>query len=118
MTKNRHGLFKSMPIGRCRATLFHIDVFDFVFVAVFQVFTAHTPDESIVAGSGSSVDGPFGRSDGLFVVQPYQTFFLRFAHQVTDSVAGFQVEVVVSFHAASVRVGRHGIPYRAGEPVP
>ena len=65
--KNRHGLFKSMPIGRCRATLFHIDVFDFVFVAVFQVFTSHTPDKSIVAGSGSSVDGPFGRSDGLFV---------------------------------------------------
>lgn len=56
----------------------------------------------------------FGRSDGLFVVQPHQTFFLRFAHQVTDGIAFGYVEIVVGFHAACVRMGGHGVPYRAG----
>ena len=60
MTKIGTGLLKQPCLSDVAGQLLlHIDVFDFVFVAVFQVFTAHTPDESIVAGSGSSVDGPF-----------------------------------------------------------
>ena len=48
--------------------LAHILIFDFVFVAVFQVLAGHSPNKAIVAGSGSSVDAPFWRSDGLLIV--------------------------------------------------
>ena len=40
--------------------LSHFGVFDFVLIGVFQVFTTHTPDEHVVAGTGSGVDAPFG----------------------------------------------------------
>ena len=60
-------------IAQCLA---HILIFDFVFVAVFQVLAGHSPNKAVVAGSGSGVDAPFRRSDGLLVVQPYEAFLL------------------------------------------
>ena len=47
--------------------LSHICVFYFILITVFQVFTSHTPNKGIVAGTCSGMDRPFGRSDGLFL---------------------------------------------------
>ena len=100
-----------MAICGITQCLAHILIFDFVFVAVFQVLAGHSPNKAVVAGSGSGVDAPFRRSDGLLVVQPYEAFLFGLAHQVADSVTVGYVEIEVSFHPACVCVGRHCVPY-------
>ena len=84
---------------------------DDVFIVVVEVFACHTPDEGVVVGGRSCVDRPFRRHDGLFVVEPYHTAFLRFAHDVADGLVGGQVEVIVSFDATAVRVRWHRVPH-------
>ena len=71
-------------------------------------------DEHVVAGTGSSVNRPFGRHDRLFVGHPYQTLLLRLAHQVANHVPFGQIEIEVSLDTPAVHMGRHRVPNTAG----
>ena len=48
------------------------------------------------------MDAPFGRHDGLLVVQPDDAALLRFTHHVADCLAIGQVEIIISFDTATV----------------
>ena len=53
---------------------------------------------------------PLGRHDGLLVVEPYDAALFGLTHDMGDSLVLRQVEVVVGLDAATVGVGRHGVP--------
>ena len=59
--EKRMKFFGSLIICMNRNTqrLAHFCIFDLILVIVILIFAYHTPDESIVAGSGSCVDRPF-----------------------------------------------------------
>ena len=57
------------------------------------------------------MDRPFGRHDGLLVVQPHHTALLWLTHDVADGLSIRQVEVIISLDAATMRVRRHRVPH-------
>ena len=73
---------------------------DMQLASIVEIFSGHSPDKHIVACSGSCMNRPFRRHNSLFVGQPYQSFFLRFSHQVTDHVARSQVKIKICFYTA------------------
>ena len=91
-------------------SLLNINNGDIVLIVIIQVLAGHTPDEGIVVGTCGSMDAPFGRHDGLLVVQPYHTAFLRLPHDVRDSLILRQVEVIIGLDTATVKMRRHCIP--------
>lgn len=54
-----------------RPGLAHLCVGEAVLVGIVEIFAAHAPDKHVVRSACGGVDRPFGRDDGLFVVEPY-----------------------------------------------
>ena len=93
------------------SSLLDVDDRNVVFVVIIEVLACHTPDEGIIIGTGSSVDTPFGRHDGLLVMQPYIAALLWLSHHVRDSLVGRKIEVIVCFNTATMCVRGHRVPY-------
>ena len=59
----------------------------------------------------STVDAPLWRHDGLLVLQPNYTGFLRLTHYVANLMALGQIKVIICLDTATMSVRRHGVPY-------
>ncbi len=60
------------------------------------------------------MDRPFGRYDGLLVVQPYDTVFLRLTHEVTHGITLWNVEIEISLDTTVMSVCGHSVPDTSG----
>ena len=101
----------NIVIGSRSELLLDVAHLNDILVVVVKILASHTPNKSVIISGRCCMNRPFGRHDGLFVVKPNDTAFLRFAHNMANSLSIRKVEVVVCLNATTMRVRWHCVPH-------